>query len=1125
MNNLYKILFIILLTLQFINCLKVHVDLQSKCSENCGSKESPFTNLEDAIDYIKSSNHDLYNLRDLATVIVNPGIYRGSKNKEIILDFPISIRSKSGSKVTSINCDYLSSAFRFTNGSVFQLIGFTIANSGDTYGGAISIDQGANGLLSDLVIFNTSAEFGGAVFVKNSKNVKFVSTTFHSGLGRVAGNTIYSENSKLVFSSCHFLISGALVRDFYLAKNSTVLFDKATNIVGVGIQCPDGSSTVKQDGSTTDRCGQNSTYNSDRLGGPRILFDSYDDTPATCNNDGNCDPTENCYICAGDCPRCSMGGFRLDLTSNGTVTSINIDQPVILPTDLLEYQQISGTISGYIRVPNDGKYKFQVLGVDVGVKLYIDGNLYISQYFEMSKVDSLKTIALSAQIPHYIQLYFQNTGELTTNRTVSLLWKAKGDNSQYELVDGYYNQNICNDQILDPLEAVNTSSLYCVADLTDSYSATSTCGDGVCTEIPENCLIDCYNLIPNICPGQSPTPKLGDIYNYTDITGSLLNNQYIFSLPGVQLMAHGVSLATGEPNDSPIFLFGYCSNDDYEIIHNPYRGVVYSVPQQLSALITPSCSYETQTEFLSDAFTLANSMSQESSVDISASASLSAYFVKASANAAYTQEASVEEARQLQGSSDSSIISSTVECAYSKAHLTDINFHPNFIKDLALAQNVSAMKQVITAYGNYYYKTAVLGGKITQLTVVESSTVDSSSSSSLEAKSAYTFAGSISASIFSVKAAASGEYSKSTDNSYSQEEQEHFESTSTRTTIRSLGGPPGALSPGENLNSWNSWAQNIDVFSVPIRQNFGFISTILPSNWKTTNGQFFIKTLWEMAEMELLADLYNSIPDDSRPAYDIVPLYEPGQTQYITVYQANQWTANTTSVVYTSYNSGGQTNLTIPSQQPILGRQLSEIIFSSNIPNFTGYYALVDLSISRGYLFQSTNVSCNTSGCLPVTIPGNTLYFIMNTAQTPNNTLTNTSCGSTSCSSLRVQLTLKSGFQVINTIFDLLGTLIDGQTIFSVNLGAQPMGPIDTIQFLLLDSAAYPLGTYFSFSSFSLLQSCMFPDTVGCIPQYINPPQDGYTHYLVPQQPPTASTSYYYNLVRGVTLNIPIIRV
>jgi hypothetical protein len=154
----------------------------------------------------------------------------------------------------------------------------------------------------------------------------------------------------------------------------------------------------------------------------------------------------------------------------------------------------------------------------------------------------------------------------------------------------------------------------------------------VCNDLfAENCFVDCHPLITPVC---SPLTMLGTslgpsklvlfkvcstliVFNYLDTPvtydtiGELIRNQKYWHLPGVEHMANGFDIITGSEVTAPLFYFGYCDEDDVQVVQDVYRENFYLLPKEIDAKPTPKCSYESQTESYSNSVKMANSMEQK----------------------------------------------------------------------------------------------------------------------------------------------------------------------------------------------------------------------------------------------------------------------------------------------------------------------------------------------------------------------------------------------------------------------------------------------------------------------------------------------------------------------------------
>lgn len=98
------------------------------------------------------------------TVIVNPGVYRGPGNTDILVaGKAVTIRSESGFCATTLDGENQSHAFIYRSESRENLLeGFTIRNCGGCISAGIAIEDGANVTVRNCLILSCHAASGGA---------------------------------------------------------------------------------------------------------------------------------------------------------------------------------------------------------------------------------------------------------------------------------------------------------------------------------------------------------------------------------------------------------------------------------------------------------------------------------------------------------------------------------------------------------------------------------------------------------------------------------------------------------------------------------------------------------------------------------------------------------------------------------------------------------------------------------------------------------------------------------------------------------------------------------------------------------------------------------------------------
>ncbi|KYR00012.1 hypothetical protein DLAC_03509 [Tieghemostelium lacteum] len=971
------IYFIIIFTflISNINCHNnvngVFVDPQSTCLSNCGSYSRPYPNILTAVNSLKnenffSSDNDWdwifpndFNfdreVQSFPTIYLKPGLYSGENNKEIVISKSLSIKSLEGKGKTFIDCEGFGGFVNINSVSNFEIDGVTIRKCKRNFGAALNVTDSIVSV-SNCDFIGNMASFGGAISSFDSRLI-VSNSKFSNNIALENGFSLSTILSEVTLYNTILTCSTGIPKDVYTVSTNYVS-DSESKLEQSNIICSGNNNTFIVDFNDKTLCN-----NSVSCLPPTTTTEEFPNFSKefTCNNDAYCDPiNENCMSCPGVCDVCKIQSWKLEsfseyiVTENdktvGVVQSLN--KPTIENFASEKPCPVSGRISGYFKVPTDGYYTFRVKSENMAAMFNINNQKVIDFYYQQDgPVVSERSYRVSSAHPNFAEVYFFSSSANTRN--ISLEWKQ---NNEWVPVDGFFSLNICGDGIFDP-EEDDGKKYPCLTDKSKFVRVITpdvdTCGDGICNEVPEKCISDCYNLITPSCPGQAP--PYPSYFSSNDTIGTLLNNQYLFSLPGIHHLRHGVNLTTGAQVNTPLFTFSYCDDTTYSIVQDFYRGLVYTVPRELFATSLPQCSYDARSSIYSETREMSSEMAESHGIAASASISGGAMFVKASLEASYSQNESVEKAKKLKSMESGKLIKTEIKCVSSKVHFNEYKFSQGFLKDVSKAVNVSTMVDVIRKYGSYYYKSATLGGTVAQLTVVKSSSMNDMESIDVTKHAEMSFQASLSARVFSVSAG----YSNSIDSNVQESVQNDYVANTTRTTVISKGGPPGSFNPSKTgSGDFVYWAQSVDLLPVPVDYQLGLISQIIPPSWTVKNSDITIQKLWEQAEDFILNEQLKAIYPEPEDRYNI----SRGKSLIIT---------NLNSI---NENGSGEIKLKLSN---IVSGQLTVHIESVNVTNGISKYEvpsfneilsvestnmislttllIIDYSFSRVYQFTKSN--------------------------------------------------------------------------------------------------------------------------------------------------------------------------
>ncbi|KYQ92324.1 hypothetical protein DLAC_06287 [Tieghemostelium lacteum] len=905
----------------------IYVDSSSTCKSKCGSKTYPYQSISEGInaintcypnviDWLFGSDSDFSDFDDWMdledsfgqyaytnssfsndktyNIIVKPGIYKGKNNKGIsVSNLPINIISLEGSSRTIIDCEGVSKFVDVSN-SLFQMNGFTVMNCRGNRGGAISLVQSLS-VFNDLVFLNNSASYGGSIYL-SYKGLSMTNVQFKSNWAWDKGGSIYFEYASLSLQSTTFSCSSVSPsKDSISCISSSASFDNPS-LTGVGVSCDSscefGSDDQVNYCSTVQVCSGGPDGGN---GGDLCLVEPI---KPKCNNNSICDILEeSCLGCESDCPSCNFNGMRL-ISYQGCNPSKLTDSCIYniqaITTPFVEFFMknvpicpVAGNMFGYFTVPESSVYEFQLIGSNIGAFLQINGRTVVNSMFHHTEFYSTFKVQLDHTQIHNLNITFASFSSLDRNMTLN--WRSKETNPFELMKNTYFSKNICGDKILDPLEKQG-KPYYCPRDTQEFKDAY--CGDGICQEeFPNLCIIDCYDQITPDCPGQNAPTKLDKDYPTHELVGTLLNNQYLYRLPGLEHLMHGFDIYTGEGKVSNLFSFSFCENDSISVIQDTYRGLVYTIPKDLFATFHPSCRYEATSNEFKSSSEIASSMSESHSMQASAEIGGGPKFIQVAAKSTFAKEKSVESARSINTISSGSLFKTDAKCLVSKVQLHKYTFHPNFLKSISQVEDELQMLDIINEYGTHFYKSVSLGGKLTQITVISEETKEEFSSSEMKDSLALSFSASVSAPILKV----SGSYYKSQDNEVSTTTQKSFNTKTVKTSVITYGGAPGAYSSDESgsISSFGAWASSLDQLPVPIDYQLGAIGNIIPKTWTTRNGTQILN-LWLKAEAkyyETLPVLPSSLSKEA--SYRVTWFYDTNRTD---VSQTLRWCQSTISI-------------------------------------------------------------------------------------------------------------------------------------------------------------------------------------------------------------------------------------
>ncbi|KYQ88510.1 hypothetical protein DLAC_11228 [Tieghemostelium lacteum] len=873
-----KDIFFILLNLYlfFTIVTSVSYTIDQTCTSNCGST---YSSIKDAVKVALNKND-----WNTPVILLKPGVYKGFKNKEIYIDDSIEIKSTDGVAATTIiDCENTTFGFYLTNSKQVNFEGLTIRNCRGMYGGAMRIED-TNTVVKNIIFESNYGVYGGAIYA-SQKSLSVIGSTFKNNYAQKSGGALHLLSNTVKFSSASKFLCNTIgsasskSRNEIYCDRSKISMDSTVQLTNAGFSCSRTCSISPTSGATWQSLCQNPSAMCNDTTTPTPSPTSTltptptpTSTPGPGNGsnpgqsscsiyaspnpnkiivDGVCNPIyENCLNNPNDCKSCYFSGIylksyigtsmtNLQLVYNST-TNGNIDN--FMDSHTQDNTIVKGVMTSYIKVPHTGYFSVGVYGNNIGIKLTIDSITVVNSYYQQPVINSTDLVYLESGKIHKFH------GELLsfeTSKVRSLSISFKDSETKKNVYPFFYSQGVCGDGIYDPEEEETCPS--------DREQSTVLNGNPVdiCTQTDPNLdFSNCYSLLTKVCPSRIvPKNHLSPGFFYTgnDMLGSLVSNQFIWHLPGSEHMSYGVDIISGNEGKAPIFYFSYCESTGNTLIEDVYRGRVYDIPRELMGKPLPVCKFSTNTSFTSSTTEMAKEMYDNSRQEYSFSAGGGIPIVQVEAKVAFTQEKSVSKASSLSKSGSSTFITTTLECSTSVVEMDDkYSFHPLFLQELSKVKNVNQMYKIVLKYGTHFYKRAVLGGKLKQVTTAQVDTSSEESKDSWKESSSRSFSASVSTPVFR----ASASYSSTIDTSVDSSKHQEMESESNRTTVITYGGALGSYGPTKayETNSFEKWSSSVDLIPIPISYELFPIRDILNDEWLVKGTQTKLKKLWVDAE-------------------------------------------------------------------------------------------------------------------------------------------------------------------------------------------------------------------------------------------------------------------------------------
>eukprot|EP01133_Synstelium_polycarpum_P019853 gene19853-23783_t len=796
--------------------------------------------------------------------------YSGVANKNIKINNLDVMFTTSDAAPAIIECGANSRAFEITDSKV-QFVNIIFNNCSQSKGATLLVTN-SEVILDNVVVRNCTSDFGSAAYLTHSRltvtGSSFVSNIAH-GDGAVFLATENSEvylESNNVFTNNSRLVS--INNRIYNQKSDVALRAYTTGtMLGsavLGATCDDTSMLL--DGDLNSICS-------------KIVPSIARSLNTTICGDGVCNPsTEDFFSCQADCSSVNFNGFlhtQSQCQPTNITNCITTSRRSLSSHEITPFQQKDGALKGeletYFKVQQNGKIYFRFTTSNLDFKVKVDNNSLIDYQsppcpfesfdmfhnFQESEDDEqqkqfIVNRYLVTDNVHQLHIeYYTSAKSHRGNRYLSVEFSMHNANNFQPFNTNFYSFNVCGDGIFNAGEncaSDNSTTGYGSIRSVGSKLLNTTCGNGICDEVdPNTCIIDCYKYITENCPPM--TVRQGSIVpneiSQIDTLGILIDNQIVWRLPGYQHFTYGYDIVYGEQRSYPVFNFGFCNDKDSNILEDVYRMMFMEVPKELSVTPLPRCTFNVETKTFSNTTSMKNEMYTASSMTVNVNANGGYAGVSVEAAASYTKERSVKTSMEMESTVSGKVVSSTVNCFIYNVELSgDITFSLNFLRDVSQSITVEDFYNLIKTYGTHYYKSAILGGSLKQITSVDESIFKSKSSKEIEDFTSKSFSVKVTSPKFNVQ----GSYADSKSTTDKAEREKEIEEKTAKSSIITYGGAPGAYGPSEDNGptKFGAWAESIDLLPIPVKPKLLSIHSIIPLSWKTAKGES-VSELWGTA--------------------------------------------------------------------------------------------------------------------------------------------------------------------------------------------------------------------------------------------------------------------------------------